>query len=593
MERLEVRKISMHGFKNHEDLAEFDLGTLTKVSGGNGKGKTTIGEAITWALLGTDLVGNERATTRLVNHNCKDVYVELDFIFEAEVLNLVRRRKGSTTTIYLNDKLVKQNDLVKYYREKELLLSILNPIYFPGLAPKDAKAILESVLEEVSKEDVYEELDEKIVKTLKDTRLGNVNLYLESQRDRGREVEEELQYWNGFKEGKQEDIEIPGAVEFDKAPLEALNLKLKELSNEKVTILHDVSSSLAENMRLSKELGEINTQIDTIRKSKPSLIDVSDLETKVIRLRANYKDKAKMIRTSNNTVTCPKCETVIDMDEKVKAKVSKELEAIKVKGKVAADELKAITESNVIVGAEYEVQRKEILEGLEFEVNRLEEDIGKLDVSKLQKENEEHVKAQEDEINRRKIILMGQIIALEKEEQQAEYANKEHVDLLKRKEEVEAKVKEATENIKELEEEQLQIKLYIDYAKQFAAKRLDIQSKQINEHLDKVTIQFEKIIQSTGEIKPDFKILYDSKEFAVLSNSERIKAGLEIAKLLMIVSGLYAPIFIDNAESITEIPKMDTQLIEARVEAGKELTVEEVKTFEQELEEVIKGLEVK
>ena len=110
-------------------------------------------------------------------------------------------------------------------------------------------------------------------------------------------------------------------------------------------------------------------------------------------------------------------------------------------------------------------------------------------------------------------------------------------------------------------------------AKQYNSKRLQLQAEQIDKHLDKVTIQLEKIVKSTGEIKDDFKILYNGKEFPVLSSSERIKAGLEIANLLINISGLNIPVFVDNAESITEIPKLNTQMIEARVKENADLTV--------------------
>ena len=124
-----IQQISTYGFKNHNDLVEYDLGAHTKIFGENGQGKTTIGEIITWTLLGCDLTGNERATTRLTNHNCKDVYGELNFTFKGKEHNLVRRKKGSTK-IYLDGMEVQQHELTNFYHSKELFLSIFKIVFF-------------------------------------------------------------------------------------------------------------------------------------------------------------------------------------------------------------------------------------------------------------------------------------------------------------------------------------------------------------------------------------------------------------------------------------------------------------------------------
>lgn len=573
MNRLEIKKITMHGFKNHEDLVEFDLGTHTKVAGRNGAGKTTIGEAITWGLLGADLTGNERATTRLVNDKCKDVYVELDFTFNDEPHTVIRRRKGSTTSIFLDDKSVKQADLINFYNNKELFLSIFNPTYFPLLAPKDAKAVLDGVLEEVKKEDVYKELPKSVIESLTKTGFRNPNLYMENQRARAKEITEELQYWNGFKEGKQEDIEIPKVIKFNDKPLKELNKQLEDINKLKVVPLHDTKELLAKQEGLKDEIRDIKSQMSIVSNSKPNITDVSKLSIEVNSLRNQYTDKLKFVKGLDNKVSCPKCETLIDLDADTKNSILEELDTLAVEGKEKADELEKANSLNSKVEAKHEKNKAEQLKELRETITKLELEVGNLNISKLEEENRLSITEQEEVIAEKRNDVLSQMKALEQEQQQVLFNNSQRDDLIKRKEEVEARVNNAIKSIAELETEEVDIKQYIDCAKQFVSKRLEIQAKQIGEHLDKVTIQLEKITQ-LGEVKPDFKILYDGKEFSILSNSERIKAGLEVANLLMNISNLYIPIFVDNAESITDIPKMDTQLIEARVEAGKELTVE-------------------
>jgi hypothetical protein len=68
----------------------------------------------------------------------------------------------------------------------------------------------------------------------------------------------------------------------------------------------------------------------------------------------------------------------------------------------------------------------------------------------------------------------------------------------------------------------------------------------------------------------------DGKDYRKLSLSESIRAGLELRDVLSQQSGLIAPTFVDNAESITRFKQPNGQLIISRVVADQELTIEAV-----------------
>lgn len=163
---------------------------------------------------------------------------------------------------------------------------------------------------------------------------------------------------------------------------------------------------------------------------------------------------------------------------------------------------------------------------------------------------------------------MQQIEGLKYEEKEIISHNENVKALLMQKEEAKKKLKEVEEDIELAEQKINEVKTLIEYAKTFNSKKLELEAAEINKYLNKVSLQLWKIVQSTGEIKDDFKILYDGKEFGILSYSERIKAGLEIANLIMGLTDIKLPIFIDNAESITEYTAPNTQIIEARVKEG-------------------------
>ena len=52
-----------------------------------------------------------------------------------------------------------------------------------------------------------------------------------------------------------------------------------------------------------------------------------------------------------------------------------------------------------------------------------------------------------------------------------------------------------------------------------------------------------------------FEIFYDEKPYRRLSYSERVFCNLEIAKFLRKASKKNVPMFLDNSESISSIPK--------------------------------------
>lgn len=152
--------------------------------------------------------------------------------------------------------------------------------------------------------------------------------------------------------------------------------------------------------------------------------------------------------------------------------------------------------------------------------------------------------------------------------------NQNRLNIIKYRETVQLKIDETKRKVEESTQRVKKLNVLIDLAKQFNAKKLELESISISKYLDKVSIRFQKIVRSTGEIKDDFKILYEMRELSALSHSEKIKAGLEISNLVMQIIGVKFPIFIDDAESITRYNRPHTQIIEARVERESNLVVE-------------------
>jgi len=134
-------------------------------------------------------------------------------------------------------------------------------------------------------------------------------------------------------------------------------------------------------------------------------------------------------------------------------------------------------------------------------------------------------------------------------------------------------VKQAKEDEKKVRESLNESTFIIDAIKDFEAKEAELQAEKVQGLFETLSIKLSDLVKSTGEMKPTFEIKMDDKEYVKLSTAEKILAGLELRNVLSQESGLVAPCFVDNAESITKFKQPIGQLITATVVGGKKLEV--------------------
>ncbi|MCY6372421.1 AAA family ATPase [Clostridium ganghwense] len=557
MNKLKINKVSMTGFKSYLETKEVALSDFTVINGDNAQGKTTIGEAICWALTGCDLNGNEKATTRLINNTKpKLTEVALDIEFNEEVHTVVRRKRGRCNDFYLDEKKVSTADLAReFFMAKDVFLTIFNPVHFSSMTPKVAKDFLTGVMKEVDKEEILNELGTFIKDRLLKNGFRNSVTFLQDKRSDLDELEKDNIYLEGVIDG-QTKIEIPQEKSFDDSELIKLKTKLEELQNEKNEDL-----GLKE---LETKLIEFRSSLNVIPFDKPELKDVKGLERTRQDLLSDYKQLKKEYESLEvKTVTCDKCGNEIDINEIERKRLTEKIKAIVAKGKKMAGEIQTAKETNEKLLNEYTEKVNNYRLEIQNEIAKIKEQI-----SKVQEEN----KKKNEVVEIQKKALKTKIQILEDEQRDVQIFNANIQNLLKQQEQINQKILDSKEELQRNKARKSELKFLIDGAKQFNSIKLKKQSEFIGKYLDKVTLQFEKLTKD-GELKDDFKILYEGREFNILSNAERIKAGLEISNLIMNVMDLKLPIFIDNAESITTFNKPDTQLILAKVAEGKKLEI--------------------
>lgn len=555
MGELKIKKLYIKGFKSYLDTSEFVLNDKTLIQGDNAQGKTSIGEAISWAFLGTDLIGNERATTRLVNEKSKVTEVIVEFSFDNVDHILIRRKKGSNNELYLDDEKISNSYLAREtYKAKEIFLTIFNPSYFPAMPPKNAKEFLTGIMKEVNKEECLNELGDFLKdKLVKNKILINSVTFLQDKRSELKELEEDNIYLQGIIDG-QRNIEIPEPKVFNDRELNDLK---QELENTGIKENKDLTD-------LEKEMNKLNIDFLTIPYEKPQMINIRYLETEKSNLLKEYQDyKQQYDKLETKTITCSECGNEIDINEFERNRLENAMKSIIAKGKAKAIEIEEANKSNNKLELEY----SEKVNAYRLDKNKQIDEINTKikDLKEKQVKEVEIIKAKRQE-------LKEKINKLEQEQSEVLAFNMNIENLQKQQLQILEKIKSTKENLDNNVLKIKEIKLLIDAAKQFNSIKLKKQTEFIGSYLNKVKLQFEKLTKD-GELKEDFKITYEDREFNALSNAERIKAGLEISNLVMNVLDLKLPIFIDNAESITEVPEIDTQVILAKVVEGKELQI--------------------
>lgn len=144
-------------------------------------------------------------------------------------------------------------------------------------------------------------------------------------------------------------------------------------------------------------------------------------------------------------------------------------------------------------------------------------------------------------MNDRIDVLQNKITDIRKEKAKIDAYN---VELKLKKEQYEANVLEKEKLLKEIDKSQANISLYksqIAACNQYTAYKVEHLSNIMHTHLKNVTIELQKIVKSTGELKDCFEIRYKNKPFKVLSTSEKIRAGLEIANLIINLTDFHFP----------------------------------------------------
>ena len=304
-------------------------------------------------------------------------------------------------------------------------------------------------------------------------------------------------------------------------------------------------------------------------------------EQKIQNLRSKYTEISKTV--FENNCTCPTCGQQLPEEkiEEAKANFNRD----------RSEKLQSINDEGKSLKAELEAEKKEIseLETKLADYTQQEIETGE-NIKEIEKEIENAkpivlddlnlVTKKEDLLREIEEIKSGSAADVEKIEKeltalgnaksllQKEFAKKEQL------ENAEKRIKELRQQQKELAKEFEKYESQLFLVEEFTKAKVELLDEKINSRFVNARFRlFEE--QINGGMKECCTVTYKGVPYTDLNNAGRINIGLEIISVLSAHYGFYAPIFVDNAESVTKLYDADSQVIRLVVsELDKKLRVE-------------------
>lgn len=349
------------------------------------------------------------------------------------------------------------------------------------------------------------------------------------------------------------------------------NKKLNELEQIKDKLTFEFSDSLSLSSDLTKKIETAKKQIEGNNK---------ELE----KSRADFKD-IDAEHLSENALVCPTCSQYFPADKAEQIKddfqdgKSKRLIEVRDKGHALNESNEELEE--YIKGLETEVQAeiekrsetsseknsilKEIEEYPELNMNSIVEYVElKAEIKKLQE----------------KLANMGSGIDVRKSIKSKQLELMDQIDQVKKTLNGKEVIQDAKDRVKELQQEQKDLaqkvantEKMIFLFEEFIKAKMDMLSETINSKFSLVKWKLFDI-QINGGMKETCELTLNGVPYSSLNSAAKVQAGLDIISTMSAIYGVTAPIFIDNRESVNDIPDVDAQVINLIVTKDQELKVE-------------------
>lgn len=633
---MKLLKLKLQNFKGIRN-SEFDFGGIdATIYGDNATGKTTVFDSLCWLLFGKDSL--DRADFEIKTLENGEPIHKVNHEVEAEFLNddgnsftlrRVYREKyssprggdtkltGHTTDYFINDVPVKEKEYKQYINDviaEDVFKLITNPLYFnEQYSWQNRRKLLLEISGDIKDDEVINSRSEL-------TRLAELL--------NGRTVDEQRKIVAAKKTAINKELDmIP--VRIDEAlrnkadiaasesklttDIETLNKSINEFESQKATIINGFSSTEkrskideigrqlkarqsevlsiynSEKQRKRGEYEALLTQLKIIESEHDRYTDraydlAKDIERESKRIETLQAEFDTFNAQEFNKEACPTCGQPLPEDKQA------ELEAAFNSEKAAKlEEWQSLIESAKKLKANYEEQREVLIvkaDGLIKEI----EDKTKAYESKF-KEYESYLEPNvEDDPDYKE--LKAELFLLELDEgdeaddKEVARLDEEISSVEEKRAALETELNKYTLNadiqkrVIELENQQQKLaaeKNLLDETSflidEFVKAKVDMLEESINSHFEYARFKMFNVLVN-GNIEECCETTYKGVPYRSMNNAARMNVGLDIINALTKFYNVTAPVFIDNAEAVTDFIKCNSQTIKLVVDADfKELTM--------------------
>ena len=604
VKKLHICSLTVKGFKGFAESHTFTFSDMNTITGHNGQGKTSIADAIAFAIVGVPFFGGARLD-HLYHQETRDISVELEFVDESgAVRRLARRRVRDSMEIILDGRPATQRDLTLMFGERDLFLSIFNPRYFIDVMGAKGRDLLERYLPEIPHEQIMAALSEHNQDVLRQQQFLSAEAFAKKLREEIAQLNRDMIYAQGQKDLQQAQAEDSSRQLSDKRELyqrlkqEADTLEACRTAGFDGTSMTDRLTDLyARHDELLREQpagpGLTAELDDQIRAAAQSLEQVrarvyqskfaqalSDTQARIDALGKEVSRQKHIAAGLKPGVQCPMCRqtvteaTLPQVRDEFKASVNSlcrqgreqtgqlaELKELDAKALTKFEEFKqADTEKAEAALAELTSRRTDLVENAQRDNTQRQQEIDRLHAEIQSIELDlEYGRLVQDEYERL-CALRKQLVTLDAE-----------IGILN---EQASSLSLTTLDMEQLEAEKKEKETILAALGVYIAKRVELSLAQLK--MNRVDISLYDVVKSTGELRDVFKFTYEARPYVCLSGSERIRAGLEVAELVKKLVGVDYPVFIDDAERVPVIDNVrpSGQIFVAKVIKGAKLSVQ-------------------
>lgn len=621
---MQLKKLTTKNFMGDNSKIEFN-GDMT-IAGDNGLGKTRKFHAYVWLLFGknSNYDSPQKFDLKPLDEDGNVIHKQpVEVLAEFDTgLKLKRIYKevwkkdkldSHTTDYYINDMefSVKKKEFDKEVSEiisEDLFKILSDPLFFnEQLHWKERREILMN-LADIDIEKILADNEE--FQQLEHTEPDKLERYISKLKSKIKDIEDRNSNNQNSIKTLKEQLPDLKPDDWEKSNLrneiETLQDKRAEIKKiikqigtgekseleKKLDNLRQAKQNLIDkhNQKAQIELDKIKNNIDykrdEISNQKDTILEISnriDRDTEYIQDRQqeleNLRDEYRKLNKKEISDRCPTCKQKLKGDAKeklfknFKRDKNKKLKELKEKGsKISTD----IEKTENLLGSKrrkLKTQKKKLkqmedkLESLQvsyrsIKANGLNSDRDE-ELENLKKQVKKVEKKLEDRQSKRSLdSLENKLEETNSKIEKFEY----EVKRLEKIEEMEKSISKYEKKMVENSSKQDKFEHQKELALQLQREIVRQKQAKINELFEFAEFKLFHLTMKDNNIKDTCETIYHGVPYQSLSTSERITIGLDIIRTLSDYYNKYLPIWVDNAESITQIPDMNTQIIKLKVD---------------------------